>query len=106
MKLQLHIHALKICRGSDHSSSLPRWAAAMVKRCFCGATEQTGIVRRLGNVDPSLAKSFLTGAVSYWLRAPRHELNAAAKTVNVVEAQRGPRFGERIQRFVAGDVDP
>jgi len=30
----------------------------------------------------------------------------AAKTVNVVEAQWDPRFGERIQRFVAGDVDP
>src|SRR5690349_13907411 len=29
-----------------------------------------------------------------------------AKTVNVVEAQWDPRFGERIQRFVAGDVDP
>jgi AraC family transcriptional activator of mtrCDE len=26
--------------------------------------------------------------------------------VNVVEAQWDPRFGERIQRFVAGDVDP
>ncbi|MBW5437570.1 helix-turn-helix domain-containing protein [Bradyrhizobium canariense] len=30
----------------------------------------------------------------------------AAKTVNVVEAQWDPRFGERVQRFVAGDVDP
>lgn len=30
----------------------------------------------------------------------------AAKSVNVVEAQWNPRFGERIQRFVAGDVDP
>jgi AraC-like DNA-binding protein len=30
----------------------------------------------------------------------------AAKTVNVVEAQWDPRFGERIQQFVAGDVDP
>ena len=30
----------------------------------------------------------------------------AAKTVNVVEAQWDPRFGERIQRFVARDVDP
>jgi AraC-like DNA-binding protein len=29
-----------------------------------------------------------------------------AKTVNVVEAQWDPHFGERIQRFVAGDVDP
>src|SRR5215475_4258436 len=29
-----------------------------------------------------------------------------AKTVHVVEAQWDPRFGERIQRFVAGDVDP
>src|SRR5215470_2485274 len=31
---------------------------------------------------------------------------SAAKTVNVVEAQWDPRLGERIQRFVAGDVDP
>jgi len=31
---------------------------------------------------------------------------AAVKTVNVVEAQWDPRFGERVQRFVAGDVDP
>jgi AraC-like DNA-binding protein len=30
----------------------------------------------------------------------------AARTVNVVEAQWDPRLGERIQRFVAGDVDP
>jgi AraC-like DNA-binding protein len=30
----------------------------------------------------------------------------AAKRVNVVEAQWDPRFGERIQRFVAGDLDP
>ena len=30
----------------------------------------------------------------------------AATTVNVVEAQWNPRFGERVQRFVAGDVDP
>src|SRR3954471_14260861 len=30
---------------------------------------------------------------------------AAAKTVNVVEAQWDPRFGARIQRFVARDVD-
>src|SRR3954463_15064496 len=30
----------------------------------------------------------------------------APKTVNVVEAQWDPRFGERIQRFVAGDVEP
>src|ERR1700745_1276696 len=30
----------------------------------------------------------------------------AAKTVNVVEAQWDPRFGERVQRFVAGDADP
>lgn len=29
-----------------------------------------------------------------------------AKTVNVVEAQWDPRLGERIQRFVAGDVNP
>src|SRR6201991_1552832 len=29
-----------------------------------------------------------------------------ATTVNVVEAQWDPRFGERVQRFVAGDVDP
>ena len=31
---------------------------------------------------------------------------AAAKTVNVVEVQWDPRFGARIQRFVARDVDP
>src|SRR4051794_11243755 len=31
---------------------------------------------------------------------------AAAETVNVVEAQWDPRFGARIQRFVARDVDP
>ncbi|MBR0734810.1 helix-turn-helix transcriptional regulator [Bradyrhizobium japonicum] len=30
----------------------------------------------------------------------------AAKTVKVVDAQWDPRFGERVQRFVAGDVDP
>src|SRR5262245_20858676 len=30
----------------------------------------------------------------------------AVTTVNVVEARWDPRFGERIQRFVAGDVDP
>jgi hypothetical protein len=30
----------------------------------------------------------------------------AVKTVNVVEAQWDPRFGERVQRFVAGDADP
>src|SRR4051794_18414308 len=30
----------------------------------------------------------------------------AAKTVNVVEAQWDPRFGARVQRFVARDVDP
>jgi hypothetical protein len=30
----------------------------------------------------------------------------AATTVNVVDAQWDPRFGERVQRFVAGDVDP
>src|ERR1700755_1102819 len=31
---------------------------------------------------------------------------AAAKTVNVVEAQWNPRVGDRVQQFVAGDVDP
>ena len=30
----------------------------------------------------------------------------AVTTVNVVEAQWDPRFGERVQQFVAGDVDP
>src|SRR5262245_30843027 len=30
----------------------------------------------------------------------------AARTVNVVEAQWHPPFGERVRRFVAGDVDP
>ena len=30
----------------------------------------------------------------------------SAKALNVVEAQWDPRFGERVQRFVAGDVDP
>src|SRR4051794_33920616 len=30
----------------------------------------------------------------------------AAKTVNMVEAQWDPRFGERVQRFVAWDLDP
>ena len=30
----------------------------------------------------------------------------AATTVNVVEAHWDPRFGERVQRLVAGDVDP
>lgn len=31
---------------------------------------------------------------------------AAAKTVNVVDAHWDPRFGERVQQFVAGDVEP
>jgi AraC-like DNA-binding protein len=30
----------------------------------------------------------------------------AATTMNAVEARWDPRFGERVQRFVAGDVDP
>ena len=42
-------------------------------------------------------------------RKPFHievEDRTAAKTVNVVEAQWDPRFGERVQQFVAGDVHP
>jgi AraC family transcriptional regulator, activator of mtrCDE len=34
------------------------------------------------------------------------EDRTATTTVNVVEAQWDPRFGGRVQRFVAGDVDP
>jgi hypothetical protein len=64
MKLQLHIHAQKICCGLDNSSSLPLWAAAMVKRFVAELPSKQVSCAGSEMSTRALLKGFLTGAVS------------------------------------------